>query len=115
MSLVNGIPSIAHNITDANFTAYTYYEVYAISATTATINGTAIPMAAGTKIKIAVKSASGNNFILLGSPMATKSGLSYNNYPMEILGGSAFLSGVGSEVEGDNIIGFAVIGDAIIG
>ena len=115
MSLVNGIPSIAHNISDEDFTAYTYYQVYAISATTATINGTAIPMVAGTTIKIRVKSASGSNFMLLGSPMATKSGLSYNGYDTEILGGSAFLSGVGSEVEGDNTIGFAVIGDAIIG
>lgn len=110
MSLVNGIPSIAHNISDVDFEAYTYYQVYAISATTATINGTAIPMVAGTTIKIRVKSASGNDFMLLGSPMATKSGLSYNGYETEILGGSAFLN-----TSDDNLIGLGIIGDAVIG
>lgn len=110
MSLVNRTPSVAHNISNVDFEAFTYYGVYAIANTTATINGTAIPMVAGTTITMKVSSASGSNFILLGSPMAVESGLSYNGYNCEILGGSAFLN-----TSDDNLIGLGIIGDAVIG
>lgn len=62
--------SIIHTAANANFTAFTYTQVYCGSAGTPTINGTSVPMVAGTVIDIRVKSISSTSGIfIIGSPI----------------------------------------------
>lgn len=91
MGFPTKFPTIIHAAPDADFNKYVYFKVYAGSSTTAIINGTSVIMAAGSIIEIPVTSISGSNVYVLGSPMNTVSGLSYNGYDTEMLGGSAFL------------------------
>jgi len=66
MPVSNRIFSIIHLASNANFSAYTYSQVYAAANTTAIINGTSVTMAAGSKLDIMVKSISGANVYVLG-------------------------------------------------
>ena len=76
MAITNQIHSIVVAAANANFTAHTYSEVYAGAAATPTINGVAVTMAAGSSIKITVRSISATaNVFLLGDDID----LSYDN------------------------------------
>jgi homoserine dehydrogenase len=70
MPLLNDIHSIvfpAASATSATFTAYTFTEVYAGASATPVINGISVTMAAGSSVKIKVRSISnGTNCYLLG-------------------------------------------------
>ncbi len=70
MPLLNDIHSIvfpAASATSATFTAYTFTEIYAGAAATPVINGISVTMAAGSSIKVKVRSiSSGTNCYLLG-------------------------------------------------
>jgi hypothetical protein len=117
MSLIDKIPSIVHFIDDIDFDNYKYYIVYAPNNANAVINGKNVKLKKGKRYKIQIDSISGDGLYLLGSPISTVSGLSYSGYTQEMLGGSAFLinnmSGGGSG-DTNNIIGQAIIGQAII-
>jgi hypothetical protein len=67
MPLLNDIHSIVVDAASANFTAHTYTEIYAGANSTPTVNGIALTMAAGSSIKIKVRSISnGTGCFLLG-------------------------------------------------
>lgn len=77
MGLVNKFPSVIHAATNADFTNFAYFRVYAAANTTATINGTTVGMPAGTTIDIPVTAISGTNVFVLGTSMNSVTGLSY--------------------------------------
>lgn len=94
MSLHNEVPTIIHSAADADFSKYTYFQVLATVNTDAVINGAYVYMNAGLLITILVKSISGNDVYVLGSPINTTTGVSYaGTEDMPQLGGSAFLEG----------------------
>ena len=58
-----------HDSPNAVLSAYTYTQVYASAALSPTINGTVVPMVAGSSIKIIVKSISATaGIFVLGRP-----------------------------------------------
>lgn len=58
---------VIHASADANFTGYTYTQVYASVGATPTINGTEVPMIAGSYMPIIVQSISSTaNIFVLG-------------------------------------------------
>lgn len=59
MPLLNDMHSIIVPAGSANFTAHSYTEIYAGSNSTPVINGQSITMAAGSSIKVVIKSISG--------------------------------------------------------
>lgn len=64
--------SIIHAAANANFSAFTYTQVYAGANATVTINGTSVTMAAGSTIDIRVKSISAAaNVYVIGDPLNT--------------------------------------------
>ena len=74
MPLFNGINSIIHSASTADFTAYTYSRVYASAAVTPTINGVSVPMTAGLVLDLLVRSigtASTTNVFLIGDKRNT--------------------------------------------
>jgi hypothetical protein len=79
MALLNDIHTIIVSGTNANFSAHSYTEVYAgTSGATPTINGVSVNMAAGSSIKIVVRSISnGGNTYLLGENINTVLGTPY--------------------------------------
>jgi len=95
MSLVNLIPSVIHEAPDADFSAYTYYQIFSTSAVTATINGVPVLMNpdSGLILTLKISSISATNGVfLLGSPMNVTTGVSYaGTESAPQLGGSAFL------------------------
>jgi len=98
MSLHNKVPTIIHSAADADFSKYTYFQVLATANTSAVINGAYVYMNAGLLITILVKSISGNDVYVLGSPINTTTGVSYaGTEDMPQLGGSAFLEGNDSD------------------
>ena len=70
VGIYNEIYSIIVPATQANFTAHTYTNLYSSVATTVTINGQAVDLAAGSQLGIRIRSISatpgvyliGNNF-----------------------------------------------------
>ena len=71
MSSFHGIPPIIHPASGATLSAYTYMQVYAGPlGGSATINGTAISIAAGSRFDIMIRSVSSviGNIYLLGVP-----------------------------------------------
>lgn len=82
MALHNGIYSIIHAAGDADFNNYVYTKVYAGAATTATINGVSVTMAAGSDLDIKVRSIAGANVYVLGEQIDVASGSpTLSNYP----------------------------------
>ncbi len=64
---INDVHSIIVSATAANFSAHTYTEIYAGAAATPVINGLSVTMAAGSSLKIKIKTISnGTNCYLLG-------------------------------------------------
>jgi len=55
---MENVPSIIVSATTPNFSAHTYNEVYAGTAATPIINGVSVTMAAGSTLKIKVKTIS---------------------------------------------------------
>ena len=81
MPLLNDIHSIIVAAGSANFSAHSYTEVYAGAASTPVVNGVSMSMAAGSSIKIKVKSISnGTGVYLLGETID-------NTFDNPILGG----------------------------
>ena len=74
MPLPNRIFSIIHLAANTDFSAYTYSQVYAGAATTATINGVSVVMAAGSRLDVVLKSIAGANVYALGDPKDTFTG-----------------------------------------
>jgi hypothetical protein len=60
------IMDVIHAAADADTSKFTYEEVYASAAATPTINGTVVSMAAGSKLRLRVKTitATANVFVL---------------------------------------------------
>ena len=52
------LSNVIHPASEANFTGYTYTQVYAGAAATPTVNGVVVAMAAGHNINILVQSIS---------------------------------------------------------
>jgi hypothetical protein len=52
----NALNDIIHSAANADFTGYTYTQVYAQASATPTVNGTAITLPAGISIPILVRS-----------------------------------------------------------
>jgi hypothetical protein len=73
------IMDVIHAAANADTSKFTYEEVYASAAATPTINGTAVSMAAGSKLRLRVKTitATANVFVL--------------GYALNIATGSPFL------------------------
>lgn len=68
--MINDAHSIIVPATSPNLSAHTYTEIYAGSNATPTINGVSVTMAAGSSIKIKIKSISnGTGCFLLGENM----------------------------------------------
>jgi len=69
--------SVLHPAPDADFTAFTYTQVYCQRTATVTINGTSITMVGGSTLDVRVKDVSSvPDIILIGSPINTlKAGL----------------------------------------
>lgn len=67
MPLLNDIHSIIVSAGSANFSAHSYTEIYAGSASTPVVNGVSVSMAAGSSIKLKITSiSSGTGCYLLG-------------------------------------------------
>lgn len=78
MPLLNDIHSIIVSGGSANFSAHSYTEVYAGAAAAPVINGVSVTMAAGSSIKINVRSISnGANVYLLGETINNALGSAY--------------------------------------
>jgi hypothetical protein len=78
MPLLNDIHSIIVPASGATFSAYSYTEVYAGAGGAPTINGVSVTMAAGSSIKIKVKSISATPGIyLLGETIDNALGTPY--------------------------------------
>lgn len=79
MSSFHGIPPIIHPASGATLSAYTYMQVYAgTSGGTATINGTSVSLAAGSRFDIMINSISSvsGDIYLLGVPINVMLGTS---------------------------------------
>lgn len=78
MPLLNDIHSIIVSAASANFSAHSYTEVYAGSGGSPTINGVSVTMAAGSSIKIKVRSISATSGIyVLGETIDNTLGTPY--------------------------------------
>lgn len=76
MAITNQIHSIIVAAANANFTAHTYSEIYVGANATFTVNGVSITAAAGSTIKLTIRSISATaNVYLLGDNI----NLSYDN------------------------------------
>jgi hypothetical protein len=79
MSSFHGIPPIIHPASGATLSAYTYMQVYAgTGGGAATINGTSVSLAAGSRFDIminSISSVSGDTY-LLGVPINVMLGTS---------------------------------------
>lgn len=72
MPLQNGIPSIIHEASNANLTAFTYTQVYAGAGVSPTINDVTVNMAAGSTLDILVRSISSTpNVYVIGDKINT--------------------------------------------
>lgn len=65
MAILNDMHSIIVSAGSANFSAHSYTEVYAGATVAPTINGVSVSMAAGSSIRIKVKSISSTAGIYL--------------------------------------------------
>ena len=59
--------SVIHSASDADFTKYSYTQVYAGADTTATINGASVTMVGGSVLDIRVNSISGTDVYVIGN------------------------------------------------
>ena len=75
MALSNGLNSIIHSVDNMDTSRFAYYQVYAGVNTTAIINGEEVNMFGGTLLDIRVKTLSGSNLYVLGSPLALEKGI----------------------------------------
>lgn len=75
MPILNDVHSIVFPATSAataSFSAYTFTEIYAGAAATPVINGVSVTMAAGSSIKLVIKSVTnGTGCFLLGEKVNT--------------------------------------------
>lgn len=61
------VPSIIISAPSANFSAHTYYEIFASASATPVINGVSVAMPSGSSLRIKIKTiANGTNCFLLG-------------------------------------------------
>lgn len=61
------LPSIIVSASSANFSAHTYYEIFASASATPVINGVSVTMPAGSSIRLNIKTlTNGTNCFLLG-------------------------------------------------
>lgn len=84
MPLNSGVYSVIHAAADADFAAYSYFQVYAGVAATPTINGTAVSMGAGSTLELIVGSISATaNVYVIGDKkdLTTGGGGTLSNYP----------------------------------
>ena len=67
MAIYNGIYSVIVPATAPNFTAHTYYQIYAGAGATPVINGVSVTMAAGSILNLNISSISnGTGCYLIG-------------------------------------------------
>ena len=59
--------SVIHSANDADFTKYSYTQVYAGADTTTTINGASVTMVGGSVLDIRVNSISGTGVYVIGN------------------------------------------------
>jgi hypothetical protein len=82
MGIVNNQPSVIHLLSEANFSANTYFQVFALTNTSVTINGTAtFVLETGMVLDIAmttITAATAANIVVMGTPKPYDSVKPYN-------------------------------------
>lgn len=82
MGIVNNKPSVIHLLSEANFSANTYFNVFALVNTSVTINDTAtFTLETGMVLDIAMTSisaATASNIVVMGTPKPYDSVQPYN-------------------------------------
>jgi|TARA_R110001592_G_scaffold255196_1_gene518708 hypothetical protein len=82
MPLKSGVYTVIDLASNADFTKYTYNQVYAGATGTAVINGTSVKMVGGSTIDVLVKSISGTDIYVIGSPINVINGpQTLSHYP----------------------------------
>jgi|TARA_B110000259_G_C14011609_1_gene399808 hypothetical protein len=82
MGIVNNQPSVIHLLSEADFSANTYFKVFALTAEAVTINGTAtFTLATGIVLDIAMRTITAGtaaNIVVMGTPKPYDSVKPYN-------------------------------------
>mgnify|MGYP003633139730 FL=1 len=82
MGIVNNQPSVIHLLSEADFSANTYFKVFALVNTSVTINGTAtFTLETGMVLDIAmttITAATAANIVVMGTPKPYSSVQPYN-------------------------------------